>query len=226
MGSIRRPNLQNSCLENRMKFRLSLFALSVGVALIATARADNTATGNAERGKVLGYTCHGCHGIENYKNVYPTYSVPKVGGQNADYMVNALKGYASGDRAHPTMHAHAASLSEQDRADIAAFFAASPVREAGAPVGTAPAAATTCVACHGLDGVSKAPENPNLAGQHRDYLEQALRDYKAGKRKNAVMAGMVSSLKDEDIPAIAKFFASQKTALCATDKIREHGKCQ
>jgi cytochrome c553 len=209
-----------------MKFRLSLFVLSVGVALIATARADNTAAGNAERGKVLGYTCHGCHGIENYKNVYPTYSVPKVGGQNADYMVDALKGYASGDRAHPTMHAHAASLSEQDRADIAAFFAASPVRPAGPPIGAAPAAAATCVACHGLDGISIAPANPNLAGQHRDYLEQALKDYKAGKRKNAVMAGMVANLKDEDIPAIAQFFAGQKPALCATDKIREKGKCQ
>jgi cytochrome c553 len=209
-----------------MKCRLSLFALALSSLIATAAFADNTANGSVERGKVLGYTCHGCHGIENYKNVYPTYSVPKVGGQNADYMVDALKGYASGDRAHPTMHAHAASLSDQDRADIAAFFAASPVRPAGAPVGTAPAAAATCIACHGADGIAIAPANPNLAGQHRDYIEQALKDYKAGKRKNAVMGGMVASLKDEDIPAIAKFFASQKPALCATDKIRDKGKCQ
>ena len=207
-----------------MKFRLSLFALSVGFALIATARAD---TGeSAERGKVLGYTCHGCHGIDNYKNVYPTYSVPKVGGQNEKYLISALQGYASGERSHSTMHAHAASLSNQDRADIAAFFAATPMRAAGQPVGAAPSAAATCVACHGTDGVSISDEYPNLAGQHRDYLEQALKDYKSGKRKNGVMAGIIAGVKDEDIPALAKFFANQKPSVCATDKVRELGKCQ
>jgi cytochrome c553 len=141
-------------------------------------------------------------------------------------MVSALQGYASGERAHPTMHAHAASLSNQDRADIAAFFAAQPVRAAGQPLGTAPASAATCVACHGADGVSISTDYPNLAGQHRDYLEQALKDYKAGKRKNAVMAGIIAGVKEEDIPALAKFFAAQKPALCATDLIRKNGKCQ
>jgi cytochrome c553 len=140
-------------------------------------------------------------------------------------MVVALQGYASGERAHPTMHAHAASLSTQDRADIAAFFAAQPVRAAGQPLGTAPPAAATCVACHGADGMSISAEYPNLAGQHRDYLEQALKDYKAGKRKNAVMAGIIAGVDAKDIPELAKFFASQKPALCATDKIRDKGKC-
>jgi cytochrome c553 len=204
-----------------MKFRLSWVALAL-CAVTSAAYAD----GSAERGKVLGYTCHGCHGIENYKNVYPTYSVPKVGGQNAAYMVNALKGYASGERAHPTMYAHAASLSAQDLADIAAFFAATPARAAGTPVGAAPPAAATCVACHGADGISISAEYPHLAGQHRDYLEQALKDYKAGKRKNGVMAGIIAGVKEEDIPALARFYASQKPALCATDKVRDKGKCQ
>jgi cytochrome c553 len=206
-----------------MKFRLSWLALGLSVAFAAQA---DTTEGSAARGKVLGYTCHGCHGIENYKNVYPTYSVPKVGGQNAKYMEAALDGYATGERAHPTMNAHASSLSKQDRADIAAFFAASEVRAAGAPVGAAPAAAATCVACHGADGVSISKEYPNLAGQHIDYLERALRDYKAGKRKNGVMAGIISAVDEKDIPALAKFFASQKPSLCATDQVRELGKCK
>jgi len=217
------PSLQHPCLENRMKFRSSLFAFGLSFCVIVT---SVQAEGNAERGKVLGYTCHGCHGIENYKNVYPTYSVPKVGGQNAAYMVNALQGYVSGDRAHPTMHAQAASLSDQDRADIAAFFAAGAPRAAGQPVGPTPAAAATCVACHGADGVSISADYPNLAGQHADYIEQALKDYKAGKRKNAIMGGIIAGVKDEDIPVLAKFFSSQSPALCATDKIREKGKCQ
>jgi cytochrome c553 len=68
-------------------------------------------------------TCLGCHGIKNYKNVYPTYAVPKICGQNAQYLLDALNGYANGDRPHETMHAQAATLSEEDRQDIAAFFA-------------------------------------------------------------------------------------------------------
>jgi cytochrome c553 len=67
--------------------------------------------GDAQRGKQLGYTCLGCHGIENYKNVYPTYNVPKLVGQHPEYLVAALKGYRSKDRSHGTMYAQASSLS-------------------------------------------------------------------------------------------------------------------
>jgi cytochrome c553 len=202
-----------------MKFCSTVLALCM--ALVATAHAE----GNAERGKVLAYTCHGCHGIENYKNVYPTYSVPKIGGQNASYILAALKGYASGERVHPTMTAHAASLTDEQRADIAAYFANQPVRASGPATGAAPAAAAVCAACHGPDGVGSITDYPNLAGQHVDYLEQALHDYKDGKRKNGVMAGIIATVDKKDIPALAKFFASQKSSLCSTDKIRDKGKC-
>ncbi|MBC7983171.1 MAG: c-type cytochrome [Candidatus Obscuribacterales bacterium] len=205
-----------------MTFRLFLLALCLSSTVWGTAQAE----GDAARGKVLGYTCHGCHGIQNYKNAYPTYSVPKLGGQNAKYMTDALKGYATGDRVHSTMTAHAASLTDAQRADIAAFFAATPARSAGEPVGTAPAAAAICVSCHGSDGLGISAEYPILAGQHQDYLEHSLRDYKSGKRKNAVMAGIIAGVKDADIPVLARYFAQQKPALCATDKIRDKGKCQ
>ena len=81
-----------------------------------------SAAGDAARGKVLSYTCLGCHGIENYKNAYPTYSVPGLAGQHAEYIVAALKEYSSGERSHATMHVQAASLSDQDMEDIAAYF--------------------------------------------------------------------------------------------------------
>src|SRR5262245_44240888 len=104
-----------------MKFRPSLVALSLGLsAAIAASRAG--AEGNAERGKALAYTCHGCHGVPFYKNAYPNYSVPRIGGQNSLYLENALKAYATGERPHQTMHAQAAALTDQDRADIAAFL--------------------------------------------------------------------------------------------------------
>jgi len=78
--------------------------------------------GNAEAGRQLTYTCQGCHGVTGYKNAYPNYHVPLLGGQNEPYLVNALTEYKQGTRKHPTMQAQAESFSEQDIADIAAFL--------------------------------------------------------------------------------------------------------
>lgn len=81
-----------------------------------------TPAGSAEKGKQLAYTCQGCHGVTGYKNAYPTYSVPKITGQSAEYLANALNEYRKGARKHPTMQAQAQSFSEQDIADIAAYL--------------------------------------------------------------------------------------------------------
>mgnify|MGYP001826136191 FL=1 len=81
------------------------------------------AEGDAEAGKVKAYTCTGCHGIPGYKNVYPTYHVPKIGGQNEAYLDVALKAYRDDQRQHSTMQLQAKALSDQDIADIAAYFA-------------------------------------------------------------------------------------------------------
>jgi cytochrome c553 len=80
------------------------------------------AAGDAAAGKTKAFTCMGCHGIPSYNNVYPTYHVPKLGGQHADYIVAALQEYKSGQRNHATMRAQATTLSDQDMQDIAAFF--------------------------------------------------------------------------------------------------------
>ena len=91
---------------------------TAALAFVAPAKAE----GDAAHGKTLAYTCLGCHGIPNYKNVYPTYSVPELRGQHAEYLVTALKSYRSGDRGHATMHAHASTLSDQDMQDVAAYL--------------------------------------------------------------------------------------------------------
>lgn len=77
--------------------------------------------GDADVGRVKAATCMGCHGIPGYMNVYPTYHVPRIGGQHAQYIVAALEAYRDGQRRHPTMEAQARSLSDQDIADIAAY---------------------------------------------------------------------------------------------------------
>ena len=96
-----------------------LFAACLALAGVA---APAFAQGDAARGKTLAYTCTGCHGITEYKNAYPSYRVPKIGGQNQAYIVAALTGYKKGERNHPTMTAQARSFSDQDIADIAAYL--------------------------------------------------------------------------------------------------------
>jgi len=81
------------------------------------------AAGDVEAGRIKAYTCTGCHGIPGYNNIYPTYKVPRIGGQNYEYLVLALKAYRDGERDHKTMDLQAESLSEQDIEDVAAYFA-------------------------------------------------------------------------------------------------------
>tara|TARA_Y100001934_G_scaffold164786_1_gene196222 strand:- start:107 stop:436 length:330 start_codon:yes stop_codon:yes gene_type:complete len=95
-------------------------ALAIGLLGIGPVHA----AGDAAQGKIKAQQCMGCHGIPGYTNAYPNYHVPRVGGQEVDYLVSALKAYANGERQHKTMQAQAASLSEQDMQDIAAYFSA------------------------------------------------------------------------------------------------------
>ena len=88
----------------------------------AAAPAPAATQGDAAHGRQLAYTCQGCHGVTGYKNAYPNYHVPKIGGQSEAYLANALTEYRKGQRKHPTMQAQAESFSAQDIADIAAFL--------------------------------------------------------------------------------------------------------
>lgn len=179
---------------------------AAAVAWTAQAAAD----GDPARGQKLAYTCMGCHGIEHYKNAYPKYSVPKLGGQNTAYIMVALEQYQAGARWHPTMKGLASTLSAQDRADLAAWFTSiAPIQPGAKQVGTPPATAAACGACHGSDGIGTLDEYPNLAGQHADYLAQALNDYRLGKRRNPVMNPFAQQLTREDIAALAEYFSKQ-----------------
>ena len=91
--------------------------------LLSFAAFSATAQGDIEAGKIKTYTCTGCHGVTGYKNVYPHYHVPLIGGQNYDYLVAALTEYKNGNRQHPTMEAQAGSFTDQDIADISAYLA-------------------------------------------------------------------------------------------------------
>lgn len=97
----------------------------VAVVAVCVSTAAFAVEGNAEAAKDKVSMCVGCHGIPGYQTAFPkTYKVPRIGGQYPEYIVSALQAYKSGDRKHPTMNGIAASLSEQDMADIAAYYSA------------------------------------------------------------------------------------------------------
>ncbi len=190
-----------------MLFRfIRIFAALTAVVLLSSSLASAADT---DRGEILFDTCIGCHGAESYNNVYPTYKVPRLGGQWPEYVVAALQAYKDGARWHPTMQAQAGSFSTEDMQDIAAYLATQDEIAVGDTAGTPPEAAATCVACHGANGQSMAGVFPHLAGQHQDYLMQALKDYKSGARDNIQMSPLVQNMSEADMKAISTYYSQQ-----------------
>lgn len=192
-----------------MKIVASTATLLLAAALFAQ---PAIAEGDAAAGKELGYTCLGCHGIEGYRNAYPSYRVPKLGGQKAGYLEIALKGYRDGTRTHPTMAAQATSLTDQEIADVAAYLASigGDTVAAGGTQGASFDKATVCATCHGQSGISVNAAWPTLAGQHQDYLLNALRQYRDGARNDPVMGAQAALIAEEDIAKLARYFSRLK----------------
>lgn len=169
------------------------------------------ANGDAESGEKLAYTCMGCHGIDGYRNAYPSYRVPRLGGQRAESLVDALNAYRDGARPHPTMQAQGGSLSDQDIEDIAAYFqgAAPAADDVTADDVAGIDAATVCLTCHGTGSEAVIPKPPVLSGQYLDYLVHALNSYKNGERYGNVMNAFAATLTDDDIDALARFYSER-----------------
>ena len=168
--------------------------------------------------------CIGCHGIPGYQASFPEiHKVPMIAGQGSKYIVAALGEYKKGDRKHPTMRAIAASLSEQDIADIAAFYeqqgkgagdaAPRPVQEPPAQVAEL-LKKGNCVSCHGANFSTPIdPGYPKLGGQHPDYLYVALKAYQTKGntqigRGNAVMGGMAAPFNHQELKLLAQYIGS------------------
>lgn len=197
--------------------KTAIIGLLVGSAIFWGSGPTAQAGGDAEAGKKKFYTCEGCHAVPGYTNTYPTYHVPRLGGQHADYVTASLKAYAEGERKHASMKANAVNLSEQDMDDIAAYVSKFRGMNASLPVTGDPAAGKTkaaaCASCHGEDGNSDNAMFPRLAGQYESYLVRCLQEYKSGVRANAMMSGFASSLSEADMLDIGAYYASQKKGL-------------
>ncbi|MDG5978487.1 class I cytochrome c [Hydrogenophaga taeniospiralis CCUG 15921] len=165
--------------------------------------------------------CIGCHGIPGYQNSFPEiHKVPKISGQSDKYIVSALTAYKKGDRKHPSMRGIAGSLTEQDMADLAAFYTAQgdqPADETPKAANVAAAALIekgACASCHGAN-FSKPidPSYPKIGGQHADYLFVALKAYTVEGnnvvgRANPIMAGVAKQFKPAEMREIAKYLAT------------------
>jgi cytochrome c553 len=196
----------------------------MNVATLAHAQADAQAVvGNADNGKHKVAMCIGCHGIPGYKSSFPeVYHVPKISGQNAKYIEMALKAYRDGSRKHPSMRGIGGSLTDQDIADVAAFYEASGGKPAGAgkavPQPSPQVAALlqkgACVSCHGADFSKPIDGNtPKIAGQYGDYLYASLKSYRDDThrtwgRANPIMAGQARQFSDQELKALSNYLSS------------------
>lgn len=214
----------NKLLTTLSAFAVACVTLTAGLGFSLSANAQD-AKGDAKAGQSKIAMCIGCHGIVGYQASFPeVYKVPKISGQSAKYIVSALNAYKKGERKHPTMRGISDSLSDQDMADVAAYYSAHGVVE-GATLAAKPSKEPSaqvdallkkggCVACHGENFAKPIdPTYPKIAGQHADYLFVALKAYKTENnpqvgRSNGVMAGMAKQFSNNELKEMSKYISS------------------
>jgi len=201
-------------------------------AIIGDAAAGKALYENGDESRSIG-ACIGCHGDKGNSEVL---IYPNLSKQHPEYIEKQLKHFKDGDRKNAAMNNFSAPLTEQEIADLGAYFK-NPEVKAAAVAPTASVAlvkrpkgkvsvmgdaakgkalAATCAACHGNDGNALVPMYPKIAGQHEAYLVKQLVEFKSGTRADPVMAGMVAALSEEDMKNLAAYFATQKTSKSAT----------
>ena len=211
-----------------MKQAIKPLLVSLAAPLLWAAALTFTAAAqaqNAAEGEKKAAMCIGCHGIPRYQSSFPeVYKVPLISGQNAKYIAAALAAYKKGERKHPTMRAIAASLSDQDMADLGAFYetneasSVKPVADTGARAAPPDVAALltkgACASCHGANYNKPIDAAyPKIAGQYDDYLFAALRAYGVEGnpnvgRGNAIMAAQMRQFKRAELKAMADYLST------------------
>ncbi|MBL8334855.1 MAG: c-type cytochrome [Rubrivivax sp.] len=198
-----------------------LLALAGTLASVPAALAQDAAAGQKKAAM-----CIGCHGIPGYQASFPEiHKVPLIAGQNAKFIVASLQAYKKGERKHGSMRAIAGSLTDQDMADLGAYYEKNVRPDLVKTVADKPAVQPSaevaalltkgnCASCHGenfnkpIDGAY-----PKIAGQYADYLYVALKAYQTEGnpsvgRSNAIMAAQVKPFKASELRAIANYIGS------------------
>ena len=189
------------------------------IALVTTTSGAAHAAGDVESGKNKSASCGACHGADGNS---PMGMWPKLAGQHESYLVKQLADFKSGTRSEPTMSAMSAPLSDQDMQDISAFYASQKttvatldaVPEDGELLyrgGNMKSGTPACMSCHGPAGEGNGPAGwPAIQGQHAQYIEKQLNDYKSGTRANdkaSMMQDVAGKLSNAEIKAVAKYIS-------------------
>ena len=160
--------------------------------------------GDPEAGRQVAGMCRTCHGLDGYARI-PI--APHIGGEPEAYLAAQLHAFKDGTREHELMSIVAAGLSETQIADVSAWYAAH-VATAALPAGvTEEDAPEDCAGCHGADGIALADDVPNLAGEVNVYIDTQLKAFRSGRRMHEVMSPIAADLTDEEIRALADWFA-------------------
>jgi len=180
-----------------------------------------SAAGDATAGKSKSMTCAACHGADG-NSMVPTF--PKLAGQHASYIEKQLQNFKKQERKDPTMNGMAATLSDQDIADLAAYFSSHTV-SIGAPTNVEQAklgkklfeggdkkrGIAACMACHGPTGSGNPGANfPSLKGQHPAYVIKQLKAFRDGSRANdpaKMMQDIAAKMSDKDIENVAQYIS-------------------
>jgi cytochrome c553 len=171
-------------------------------------RAQTPTPGDPQAGKASTVGCAGCHGDQGVSSNPAT---PSLAGQDAQYLVAALREYKNGARADETMKALAGSLDDNALKDIAAYYAAQEPRALNIrPPLPTQEWVQRCNRCHGLNGNSADPRIPALAAQRVEYLETALRDYQTHARTRPEMVAMSDVLSEDDVQNLATYYSHQE----------------
>jgi cytochrome c553 len=194
--------------------RLALIALSI----LAAASPAALAEGDAAAGQTKSAVCAACHGVDG-NSVNPEW--PSLAGQHPGYIVHSIESYKAGRRENVLMSPQAMALSEQDVADLAAYFSGQAPRGGEADPahtgrgeriyrgGDPERGIAACIACHGPDGRGNpAAGYPVVAGQHATYAASQLRLYASGERRsdpNQMMRSIARRMTEEDIRAVSSY---------------------
>lgn len=203
-----------------MKRVLLALALAAPAAVFAEGAAHAALAGDAAAGASKAAVCAACHGVGGNGIINPEW--PKLAGQHSAYIAGQLKAFKSNERKNPVMYGQAAALSDQDIADLGAYFAAQKpvpgvaskdavkIAEKLYRAGDAARGLAACSACHGPTGAGNpAAQYPRIGGQSSAYTTIQLKAYKSGERaggKHApIMAAVAAKLTDEEIAALASY---------------------
>ncbi len=184
---------------------------ALGGALLAGA-AFAQPIGDPAKGRELVGQCRTCHGLDGFAKI-PI--APHIGGEPAAYLANQLTAFRDGTRTHEMMTVVAKTLTDDQIADLAAWYAS---YTATATLTADPAGAPeACIACHGADGISLVEDAPNLAGETNIYIDTQLKAFRLGKRTHDVMTPIASELTDPEIRALADWYAAVALTIEQTD---------